>query len=275
MAVFNSINTNVPALVAIRALNATNAALAITEKRVATGLRVNDATDDSSAFAIAQGIRADIKAVSGVEQALAAGKGIADVALAGATEISNLLADIKKTATSGLSPANTSAQQAAFDSDFADMISQVLGFIQNADFNGTNLLESGSSNVTVLADISGGVLTIRAQDLESTVFSALNAQNLTNASAASAALTVVNSVIQTVNVALGQLGSDSRALELQNNFITAINDALEENLGAIVDADLAKESANLAAQQAQQQLATEVLSIANATPEVLLSLFIE
>lgn len=273
MAGQNSVNTNVAALVALRNLNATNSALAITQDRVSTGLKVIGAKDDASNFAIAQGIRSEIKAIQAVQQGLANGKGVASVGISGATEISNLLADIKKKIIEGLNPANTSEQQAILNEDYDELVGQILNFVQNAEFNGQNILESGAINLGVIADTGGGTLTLRAQDLEGTVFSTLNAQNLANTTAASVSLTVVNTAISTVNTALGQLGADNRALEFQDNFLTSISDATEEGLGSIVDADLAKESARLQALQVKQQLGIQALSIANASPQVLLGLF--
>ena len=55
--------------------------------------------------------------------------------------------------------------------------------------------------------------------------------------------------------------------------LPAINDALEEGVGALVDADLAKESARLQALQVKQQLSVQTLSIANSSPQILLGLF--
>jgi flagellin len=48
---------------------------------------------------------------------------------------------------------------------------------------------------------------------------------------------------------------------------------VKEGLGALVDADLAEESARLTALQTRQQLATQSLSIANQQSQSLLSLF--
>ena len=273
MALNNSINTNVGAMVALRSLNAVNNDLSKTQDRISTGLKVIGAKDDASSFAIAQGIRAEIKAVFAVQQGIANGRGVSNVALAGATEISNLLIDLKKTVIQGLNPGNTSEQQAIINSDFGELVGQVLNFIQNAEYNGRNLLQSGSTNLNVISDTNGGTLTVRAQDLEGTVYSQLNVQNLTNISSASAALSQVNTVINTVNVALGQLGADARSLESQDSFLVSILDATEEGLGSIVDADMAKESAKLQALQVKQQLAVQSLSIANAAPNILLGLF--
>ena len=116
-------------------------------------------------------------------------------------------------------------------------------------------------------------MTVRVQDLECTVYSQLNIQNLTNVSSASAALTQITAVINTVSVSLGQLGVDARSLEFQGSFLVSILDATEEGLGSIVDADLAKESAKLQALQVKQRLAVQSLSIANAAPQILLGLF--
>ena len=273
MAGQNSINTNIGAMVALRNLNTTSSELKSVQDRVSSGLRVIGAKDNASTFAIAQGIRGDIKANGAVQQGLSQGKGIASVAMSGATAVSNILIDIKAKIIEGLNPANTTAQQAILQADYTELVGQVLNFIQNAEFNGQNMLKSGGTAAAIIADKAGGALTIRTQDLEATAYSQINVQTLTNSTSASAALTQVNVVINTVNTALGQLGADNRALDNQDKFLSSIQDALDEGLGALVDADLAKESARLQALQVKQQLSVQTLSIANSSPQILLGLF--
>ena len=74
-------------------------------------------------------------------------------------------------------------------------------------------------------------------------------------------------------MALGSLGSEIRALVLQNLFIVDLVDVQTEALGSIVDADLARASARLTALQVQQQLSVQTLGIANQRPQALLPLF--
>ena len=50
-------------------------------------------------------------------------------------------------------------------------------------------------------------------------------------------------------------------------------DATKKGLGALVDADVASESATLQSLQVRQQLNIQALSIANQQPNTLLSLF--
>ncbi|PWC55937.1 hypothetical protein TSO221_03340 [Azospirillum sp. TSO22-1] len=72
---------------------------------------------------------------------------------------------------------------------------------------------------------------------------------------------------------LNTLGADSRRLDAQIKFNSSMQDALTTSLGAIVDADLAKESATLQAQQIKQQLGAQTLGIANQAPQILQNLF--
>ena len=116
-------------------------------------------------------------------------------------------------------------------------------------------------------------MTLTAQDLRTTV-AALGTVAPTDAAAAQTAITTEYSNLESVvNTALGSLGAEARALELQTAFLSEITDATEEGLGNIVDADMARESARLTALQVRQQLGTQVLSIANQSPQILLSLF--
>ena len=61
--------------------------------------------------------------------------------------------------------------------------------------------------------------------------------------------------------------------ENQDNFIKVLGSTINDSIGSIVDADLAKVSAKLQALQIRQQLGTQTLSIANQSPSILLSLF--
>ena len=73
--------------------------------------------------------------------------------------------------------------------------------------------------------------------------------------------------------AMNQFGSDSNYIDGQVKYNKDKADALEGGLGALIDADLAKESAKLQALQIRQQLGTQALSISNQSPQMLLSLF--
>ena len=275
MAVQNSINTNPSVFTALRTLNSVNRSLDITQNRVSTGLKVAGALDDASNFSIAQGIRGELKGLSAVTQGLNNAKGIGQVAIAGATGVSNLLTDIRAKLTELSNEGITTAQRDILTSDFNQLLSQAANFIDNSVFNGVNLLDTtgASPDVNTLSNLEGGTLTLTGQDLRSTTLS-LAGGDVSDATNAQAVLANEFSNLESVvNTALGSLGAEVRALNLQTTFLEQISDATEEGLGNIVDADLARESAALTALQVQQQLSIQTLGIANQRPQSLLGLF--
>ena len=275
MAVQNSINTNVGSFVALRNLNSVNRNLDQIQNRVSTGLKVAGALDDASNFSIAQGIRGELRAIGAVTQGLNNAKGIGKVAIAGTTAISDLMQDVRQKLTELSNEGITTAQRSILSDDFNQLLSQAANFIDNAVFNGVNLLDTTGASVDVdtLSNLAGGTLTLSAQDLRTQVLSLAGA-TLTDATAAQGVLTTQYSNLESVvNTALGSLGAEVRALDLQTSFLEQISDATEEGLGNIVDADLARESARLTALQVQQQLSIQTLGIANQRPQGLLGLF--
>jgi flagellin len=269
----NSVNTNVGALVALQNLNVVNKKLDDVQNRVSTGYKVIGAVDNASSFAIAQGIRGDIKAFLAVSQGIANAKGTSNVALAGTNAISDLLGDIQAKITEGLNPGNTTQQQSILQADFSNLVTQINQFISSASYNGRNLLSSAAANANVISNVDGSTITIRGNSQVTAASTNLAGQSISSTSNALVALTQLNAARATISTVLGNLGADTRTVQFQDDFIGKVSDAQEIGLGTIVDADLAKESARLQALQVQQQLSIQTLSIANAQPTRLLGLF--
>jgi flagellin len=274
MAIQNSVLTNPSSFVALRTLNGINRSLDVTQNRVSTGLKVAGALDDASNFAISQGIRAELKAIDAVTQGLNNAKGIGNVAIAGVTGISNLLSDVRGKLTELANEGITSTQRQILTNDFNELLSQAANFIANANFNGVNLIESGAGSVNTLSNLAGGLLTLTAQSVVNTQVGSLAGVTMTSATNAQSVIANQYANLESVvNTALGSLGAEVRALNLQTSFLEEIRDATDEGLGNIVDADLARESARLTSLQVQQQLSTQTLGIANQRPQTLLGLF--
>eukprot|EP00657_Telonema_sp_P-1_P001501 TRINITY_DN1398_c0_g1_i8.p1 TRINITY_DN1398_c0_g1~~TRINITY_DN1398_c0_g1_i8.p1 ORF type:complete len:195 (-),score=44.82 TRINITY_DN1398_c0_g1_i8:186-770(-) len=168
----------------------------------------------------------------------------------------------------------TSTQRQILTNDFDELLSQAANFIANANFNGVNLIESGAGSVNTLSNLAGGLLTLTAQSVVNTQVGSLAGVTMTTATNAQSVIANQYANLESVvNTALGSLGAEVRALNLQTSFLEEIRDATDEGLGNIVDADLARESARLTSLQVQQQLSTQTLGIANQRPQTLLGLF--
>jgi flagellin len=269
----NSINTNTSALVALQSLNSTNQQLQAVQNQVSTGYKVANAQDDSASFAIAQGLRGDVKGYDAIQEELSKATGTMSVANTAAQSISDTLGDIRGVVTKLADQDLSADERTQYTADYASLKTQITNYIGDASYNGTNLLNS-TTNVNVIQDLSGGSLTLHASNLTTSVIGNLTA--ITNAADATALLGPTGGLTTAetnIGNTMATLGSDTTALSAQNTFVGTLSDATTEGIGDIVDADMAKASAQLQALQIRQQLATQTLSIANSAPNVLLSLF--
>jgi len=271
-----SVNTNVGAMIALQNLNATNAELNTTQNRINTGKKVSSVKDNGAIWAIAQGQRADIGALGAVKQSLDRGVAAVDVAMAAGETVSDLLLQMKEKALAATDSSLKTAARAALNEDFKSLRDQIASVTSNADFNGINLLKTGAAGFQALANAQGtSSLTVSAEVLAlgGANVSVATTQSIDTLTKATASLTAVNNSIDKVSASLARLGTKSKALTTHLNFVGKLTDSLEAGVGNLVDADLAKESARLQALQTKQQLGVQALSIANQTPQLVLSLF--
>ncbi|PHS27872.1 MAG: flagellin [Robiginitomaculum sp.] len=271
-----SVNTNTGALVALQNLNATNGQLETVQNRISTGLKVASAKDNGGAFAIAQKLRSDVRSLDVVDQSLSRVGSLVDVASAAGQAISDLLLDLKEKALAATDTSLDATSRTALNEDFKALRDQIKTIVDNASFNGTNLINNSTNSVAALASATGASsITVldEALQLSGSIVTVTTTEQINTITNAKAALTAVNASLTNVNAALARLGTKSKALEIQKNFVTKLSDALTASIGNLVDADLAKESAKLQSLQVKQQLGVQALSIANQGPQTILGFF--
>lgn len=274
---YNSVNTNVGAMIALQNLNATNSELAMAQTRINTGKKVSSAKDNGAIWAIAQNQRATSGSLNAVRDSLQRSQSTIDVAIAAGETVSDLLLQMKEKALASSDTSLDSASRNALNEDFKALRDQVGKAVQNATFNGVNMLNGVSAtSIAALADADGtSKLTVQAQDL------ALGGANVTVSATdsigtqtlADSMMTALTASIANVSTALSKLGTGSKAVTSHLAFVNKLQDAVDAGVGNLVDADLAKESAKLTALQTKQQLGVQALTIANQAPQAIMSLF--
>ncbi|NOG68775.1 flagellin [Roseicella sp. DB1501] len=274
----NSVNTNTGAMVALQSLNRTADELTATQKRISTGYRVSDAKDDGAAYAVAERVRGEIAATQSANEQLGGVKGLLDVTNASLTNVSDTLKTLKTIVVKLADGTITSDQKAQYQSQVKELTSNIKSFIQDANYNGQNILTPNSSTLTktVVRNGAGDNYTFSAYAALTNIYNNISAANTWSATSAAAAVTNGGALTKAISNTLTQLnnfGSYSNYIDSQITYNKAKMDAQESGLGALVDADLAKESAKLQSLQIRQQLGTQALSIANSAPQSLLSLF--
>lgn len=273
----NSVHTNTSAAVALQNLTRTNDRLGDVQGRISTGLKVQGAKDNAAVWAIAQGQRADVGALAAVKQSLDRATSIADVALSAGESISDLLNQLKEKVTAAKDESLKTQSRQLLNADFKALLKAIGSAVQNSSFDGGNILNGSLTNgikFLANADASSSItLSSKNLSLGGSIIELSMSDSLLTLTGAAQALTRLDDSITQLNAALGEIGAQAKQIEAHNGFVTKLMDTLESGIGNLVDADLAKESARLQALQVQQQLGAQALSIANQSPQIILSLF--
>ncbi len=279
----NSVNSNTGAMIALESLDQTNAQLSAAQKAVSTGYRVADATDDGAAYAVAQTVRSTVGALTSANQQLGNVQGLLSTTESGLNDVSNTMASMRDVLVK-LSDSNvTGNERTQYEAQYSSLLGNVQTFIQDADYNGKTLI----GNISGASGTFGRVAVVR-NDMGasygigtfggSTLYGSINftSTQLNGASTVAALISATGTFINqmnTVGTALNNIGSATNYVTNQISYNSNKIDALNTGLGSLVDADLAKESAQLQALQIRQQLGTQALSLASQAPQSLLTLF--
>jgi len=271
-----SVNTNNGALVALQYLSATQGQLNQTQSHINSGLKVATARDDGAIYAIAQNQRASVAGYASVINSINNGTSAIDVALSAGQSISDLLIQLKTKALSAADSSLDTASRNALNANFTALRDQITTIVKNAVFNGFNLVDGSTTQITALASADGTRrITTAAQNmkLSGTVVTLTSTATISTQAKASTLVATIQASLTNVNSAMAKLSSGAAKFSIQASFSQKLSDTLTTGIGNLVDANMAQESAMLQSLQVKQQLGVQALSIANQAPQTILSLF--
>lgn len=307
----NSIMTNAAAMTALQSLNETNRSLEMTQNRISTGLSVGSAQDNAAYWSIATTMRSDNSALETVQDALGLGAATVDVATTGMesaidittqiksklvaaaqpgvdrgkiqseiTELQNQLVSVTDSASfSGQnllsvdsSAAGYNATKSIVSSFTRDSAGAVSVGTIDLDVSSTALFDANGAATGILdtnSTTTNGAVTYNVADLD---ISALT-DSTADLADLSEIISTVDGAISSMTTAAADLGAQRSRVDMQNDFVSNLMDAIERGVGSLVDADMNEESTRLQALQVQQQLGVQAMSIANQSSQSILSLF--
>src|SRR6516162_1970901 len=136
----NSVNTNMGAMIALESLNKTNADLATSQKRVSTGYRVADSTDDGAAYAVAQSVRSTVGALTTANQQLGNVQGLLSTSQSSLTNVSNTMSSMRDVLVK-LADSNVSgSQRSQYATQYQSLAANVKTAFQDANYSGKSLV---------------------------------------------------------------------------------------------------------------------------------------
>jgi len=142
-----SILNNIPSLAAQNQLSITQANLQNTLEQLASGSRINTGADDAAGLAIADGLQANVTALT--QSAMNANEGVgklqvADGALSQVTTLLNRAVTLATESSNGT--VNDGSQREALDSEFQSIKAEIDRIGTNTTYNGSPIFQGGSTN---------------------------------------------------------------------------------------------------------------------------------
>jgi flagellin-like hook-associated protein FlgL len=254
----------------------------VTQKRLATGLRVNTALDDPINFFTAQEHRLRSTDLAGRKDGMSEAIQTIKAANVGIEGITNLLAQAKSLAQSAMSATSTDA--ISFASAYATVMTQVNEMASDSGYRGVNLLQSGELTVQFAPTADQSTLHLSGFGATVAEFSISGMSDAGTGVGWVSGTTVTTSTIQTaidgIEEAVSTLRTEAKVLSNNLSIITAreefssqMMNTLNDGAAKLTEADMNEEGANMLMLQTRQALGTTSLSLASQAAQSVLRLF--
>jgi len=274
------INTNVMALNSQRALGKSQMSMQTSLERLSSGLRINRSKDDAAGLAISERFTSQIR---GLDQAIRnANDGISMLQTAeGALgEISNSLQRMRELAVQAANGTYNDSDRASLQDEFDALRNEITRISDVTEFNNINLLGTTASTSLQVGWENGAnnVITVGRKDIMTESFGSGGIANLSagidisNAASAQAVASLMTGALDSISNLRGDFGAVQNRLE---SAVRNMENVIENQSAArsrVMDADFARETANLTRTQILQQAGTAMLAQANQMPQGVLSL---
>jgi flagellin len=301
MGAFSIVN-NISALTAQNKLLVTEGNLRKTLTRLSSGLRINSAADDAAGLAIADGLRADVRALNQASRNANDGVSLLQTADSALNEISLLLTravSLAEQAASGTSGSDGSDSKNALNDEFQSILTEIDRIADSVEFNGLNLLGGADVNTSTgdpslsiqvgldsaaASRIDINTISINVQGNTTSSFTAgttttrsslqlgFSGANLVSSGGALTALATLQTSIASTARARGNIGASINRLQTTTTIISSLATNLQSAESQIRDADIANEIVNLTQYQILTQTGISALAQANISGQNVLAL---
>ncbi|OZY85861.1 Lateral flagellin [Cellvibrio mixtus] len=273
-----SIHTNYSSLITQTNLSKTNNALGTNQQRLGTGLRINSAADDAAGLQIATRLNAQSRGMEVAMRNTGDAISLLQTAEGAFNETTDILQRMKDLATQSANDTNSADDRTALQAEFDELAKEVTNIFTNTKYAGEALFTTkfaaavsfqigASASETLSFDISTEI-----GDLDTTLNTDVTALTLDTAANSRAAITALEDALSEVGSVRAQFGANINRLNHTSNNLANMKDNTDMSKGRIVDADFAKESANMSKNSMLMQSGISMLKQAGQMPGMVMSL---
>jgi len=245
-------------------------------RQLSSGLRIDRARDDSAGLNMSERMRAQVR---GLDQANANSQdawnllGTAEGALG---ETHFILQRMRELAVQAASDTLTVSDRASVKQELDELSGEIGRIGDKTEFNTHRLLDGGTFAQLFTLQVganAGDIATISIGDMRPGAIGVATTQlSVSSASFASAAISAIDAAIERVSGQRDYLGARMNMLEHHMAVLSVQSENTQQSENRIRDVDFASAASQLTRFQLLQQAAVAMLSQANQSPGVLLSL---
>lgn len=264
---------NTASLSALNSLTRNTNLLNQSLERLATGYKINRASDGAAQLALSNALQAQIRGSQAAKTNVTAGLSVLGTAEVGVQNITESLQDIRELAVAAAS--GTVTDFTAYNADFQAAVGTINAAASNTEFNGQNLLNGSITNYTLQIGPNGGD-TLNIASAFSTNASAaslgISLGAITSTGDATALIAQVDTALANIGNIEARIGGFTNSLENQSAYLdVAITNYTASDL-SIRGTDVATETANVARYQILQEASIAALTQANSRSNITLLL---
>lgn len=248
---------------AIRTLRLAESAIAQSSARLASGFRINRASDDAAGLAVSERLRASIASLGRAQLNTQDGVALAQIAQGGLAEISSLLSDARALAVQSSTGSLGGQTRDQLDTQFQAILADIDAIANNTSYSSFNPLADNSLQIVLAVGTeTGDTITISGVDAQGAAIG-LGSLDVATSAAAGSGIAAIDTAIGNVSALAAQFGIAENRLESRSRLLGVQIEASSAAESRIRDTDFALESAKLARAQLLQETSLAVIGQAN------------
>lgn len=273
----SSVSLSSSARTSLYALQQTSTLLNITQTRLSTGKKVASSSDGAAAYFASAGFLNRANDLTNIKDSLSTSLATVKSASTAIDSITALVQQAQGLTTSALQTTDVDTRS-GLAVQFNDLLVQVNSLVNDATFNGTNLVgQTGVSLVVYFNESNTSKLTITNTNLTINTTSGLSiavaASGFISDSNINTAVSQLTTALSKLRTASSSFGNNTTIITTRQDFTTNLINNLQTASDSLVLADTNEEGANLLVLQARNSLGITALGISGQLAQSVLKLF--
>ena len=260
------INTNVNAMYATNNMAKNTALSGNSMQKLASGLRINKASDDAAGLAVSEKMRAQIRGMEQADRNVQDGISLVQTAEGVLSEAGSIAQRMRELSVQAGNDTLSESDREKIQAELTQLGEEVGNIAHETKFNGNALLDGSTADFTIQSGATSEVRTITMEDL-SAIADELQGITVDDGDAARDAISTIDAQLELINTARANLGAIQNRLEATSSNLTTSIENMTEAESRIRDVDVAKEMTNLAKLNLLTQTSQAMVAQAKSQPE--------